>query len=172
MSSVYQTKSTIDLHLESAEFTGALDLITMSQEILRQDLRGIRSLRQFDAQFVEAEKTIDKSLHAEFIRYLISDLSREFDAGSNLLNEVHPIIFKLLISDTFYLICVLFLNKGKANVLDVGCFEASNDHICGSMQRRDLHLFEVDCETNRGRVCVAVRRRSANSKRGREQYEV
>lgn len=88
MSSIHQTKSTIELHLDSAEFTGALDLITMSQDILRQELRGIRSLRNFETQFNEADKTIDKSLHDEFVRYLISDLSRDFSLGSQLVNEV------------------------------------------------------------------------------------
>ena len=60
MSFVYKTQPTIQLHLSSAEFTGALDLIGMSQEILRQDLRGIRSLRHYDSQFTEIEKVSAK----------------------------------------------------------------------------------------------------------------
>ena len=87
MSSVYQTQPTIQLHLASLEFTGALDLIAMSQDILRQDLRGIRSLRHYDSQFTEIEKAIDKMLHQEFVRYIISDLSREFGAGSHVSNQ-------------------------------------------------------------------------------------
>lgn len=79
------------MHLDSSEFTGALDLITMSQEILRQDLRGIRSLRNYEAQFNEAERAIDTSLHDEFTRYVISDLSRDFSLGSNLFSEVKSI---------------------------------------------------------------------------------
>lgn len=89
MSSVYTTKSNIDMHLDSSEFTGALDLITMSQEILRQDLRGVRALRNYETQFTETERVIDKSLHDEFTRYLIHDLSRNFSLGSNLYSEVN-----------------------------------------------------------------------------------
>ncbi len=87
MSSVHETQPTIQLHLSSSEFTGALDLIAMSQDILRQDLRGIRSLRHYDSQFSEIEKAIDKILHQEFTKYLISDLSRDFSIGSNIMNQ-------------------------------------------------------------------------------------
>ena len=88
MSSVYQTQPTIQLHLASLEFTGALDLIAMSQDILRQDLRGIRSLRHYDSQFTEIEKVIDKMLHQEFGRYITSDLCRDFSSGSQVFNQV------------------------------------------------------------------------------------
>lgn len=88
MSFVYKTQPTIQLHLQSSEFTGALDLIAMSQEIIRQDLRGIRALRHYDSQFGEIEKAIDKILHQEFIKYIISDLSRSFNETSEVLNEV------------------------------------------------------------------------------------
>ncbi len=87
MSSVYETQPTIQLHLSSSEFTGALDLIAMSQDILRQDLRGIRSMRHYDSQFVEIEKAIDKILHQEFSKYIISDLSRSFNQGIEVLNQ-------------------------------------------------------------------------------------
>ncbi len=88
MSFVYKTQPTIQLHLSSAEFTGALDLIAMSQEILRQDLRGIRALRHYDSQFTEIEKVIDKMLHQEFTKYVVSDLSRPFTHDSQqVLNE-------------------------------------------------------------------------------------
>lgn len=82
MSFIYKTQPTIQLHLSSAEFTGALDLISMSQEILRQDLRGIRSLRHYDPQFSEIEKVINKMLHEEFSKYIVSDLSRPFTIDS------------------------------------------------------------------------------------------
>ena len=88
MSTVYQTQPTIQLNLASSEFSGALDLISMSQDILRQDLRGIRALRHFDSQFNEIEKAVDKILHQEFSKYLISDLSRNFSADKNILNQV------------------------------------------------------------------------------------
>ena len=87
MSTVYQTQPTIQLHLASSEFTGALDLILMSQDILRQDLRGIRAVRHFDSQFNEIEKAVDKILHQEFTKYIISDLSRDFSQGANVSNQ-------------------------------------------------------------------------------------
>lgn len=88
VSFIYKTQPTIQLHLSSAEFTGALDLISMSQEILRQDLRGIRSLRHYDPQFSEIEKVINKMLHQEFSKYIVSDLSRPFAIDSyQIYNE-------------------------------------------------------------------------------------
>lgn len=88
ISFVFKTQPTIQLHLSSSEFTGALDLIAMSQEILRQDLRGIRSLRHFDSQFTEIEKVIDKMLHQEFTNYIVSDISRPFTPDSYaVMNE-------------------------------------------------------------------------------------
>lgn len=96
MSSVYHTQPTIQLHLASSEFTGALDLISMSQDILRQDLRGLRSMRHFDSQFVEIEKAIDKILHQEFVRYVMSDLSRNFSHGKEVLNQVKTKYFILI----------------------------------------------------------------------------
>lgn len=88
MSTVYQTQPTIQLHLASSEFTGALDLIAMSQDILRQDLRGVRSLRHYDSQFTEIEKAVDKMLHQEFSKYVVSDLSRPFVQGDEAFNQV------------------------------------------------------------------------------------
>ena len=88
MSSVYETQPAIQVHLNSSEFTGALDLIAMSQVILRQELRGIRALRHYDSQFSEMESLIDKILHQEFAKYIISDLSRDFLLGSGVLNSV------------------------------------------------------------------------------------
>jgi vacuolar protein sorting-associated protein 54 len=87
MSTIYKTQPTIQFHLASSEYTGALDLISMSQEILRQDLRGIRALRHYDSQFIEIEKVIDKMLHQEFIKYICSDLGRPFSDGHQILNE-------------------------------------------------------------------------------------
>jgi hypothetical protein len=88
MATVYATQPTIQLQLASSEFTGALDLIAMSQEILRQDLRGIRALRHFDPQFNEIVKAVDKILHQEFVKYIIGDLSRDFSLGTNISNQV------------------------------------------------------------------------------------
>jgi vacuolar protein sorting-associated protein 54 len=88
MATVYQTQPAIQMQLASSEFTGALDLISMSQEILRQDLRGIRALRHFDPQFNEIEKAVDKILHQEFVKYIIGDLSRDFSLGTNISNQV------------------------------------------------------------------------------------
>lgn len=93
MSTVYQTQPTIQLQLASSEFTGALDLISMSQDILRQDLRGIRALRHYDSQFNEIEKAVDKILHQEFTKYVISDLSRDFSLGTTVSNEVRVSIY-------------------------------------------------------------------------------
>jgi vacuolar protein sorting-associated protein 54 len=72
MSHVHLTQPHIQLHLGSLEFEYGLDLIVTSQDILRRDLSGIRSLRHYDSQLSEIERVIDKMLHQEFVKCLRS----------------------------------------------------------------------------------------------------
>lgn len=111
--------------MDSAEYTGALDLIRMSQEILRQELRGIRALRNFEAQFNEAEKKIDKKLHDDFVRYIINELSRDFSLGDSLVNEVK---FELINECTRNLISSF--KKGKTDISNAWYITASVDEVC------------------------------------------
>ena len=46
MATVHQTQSTIQLLLSTSDFVAALDLIATTQEVLQQELAGVRSLRQ------------------------------------------------------------------------------------------------------------------------------
>ena len=45
MATVHQTQPTIQLLLSTSDFVGALDLIATTQEVLQQELAGVRCLR-------------------------------------------------------------------------------------------------------------------------------
>jgi vacuolar protein sorting-associated protein 54 len=75
------------LQLSTSEYSGSLDLITISQEILQQNLSGIHCMRHFSSQLSEIEKFIDKMLHSEFSKYIENDLSRAFIDGENLYDK-------------------------------------------------------------------------------------
>ncbi|CAF0926719.1 unnamed protein product [Brachionus calyciflorus] len=87
LSTVYQNQPAIQIHLASSEYNGALDIISFSQEILRKELRFIRSLRHFDSQFQEIGKAIEKMLNQDFVKYLIGELGRDFKEECKLYNE-------------------------------------------------------------------------------------
>ena len=58
MSTVHQTQPTIQQLLNGNEFSGALDLITTSKDILCQDLRGVVSFRHLSSQLEEIQNVI------------------------------------------------------------------------------------------------------------------
>ena len=45
IATVQQTQPTIQLLLSTSDFVGAIDLITTTQDVLQQELRGVHSLR-------------------------------------------------------------------------------------------------------------------------------
>lgn len=45
IATVQQTQPTIQLLLSTSDFVGALDLITVTQEVLQTELQGVHSLR-------------------------------------------------------------------------------------------------------------------------------
>lgn len=95
---MHQTQRTIQLQLSTFEFTGSLDLISISQEILQQNLAGIHCMRHFSSQLSEIEKFIDKMLHSEFSKYIETDLSRAFIDGENLHDKekLQSLLFAIL----------------------------------------------------------------------------
>ena len=58
-------------------FSGALDLITTSRDILRQDLRGIISFRHLSSQLEEIQSVIGKMLLGDFKTYISSEINKD-----------------------------------------------------------------------------------------------
>ncbi|KAK5898897.1 hypothetical protein CesoFtcFv8_008433 [Champsocephalus esox] len=76
MAAVHQTQPTVQLLLSTAEFMGALELISTTKEVLQQELQGVHSFRHLGSQLCELEKLIDKMMVEDFSMYARSDLNR------------------------------------------------------------------------------------------------
>ena len=77
MSSLHKTQPTIQLFLTGKDFSGALDLITTSRDILSDDLRGIVSFRHLSSQLEEIQSFIGKMLLGDFKKYITDEIQRE-----------------------------------------------------------------------------------------------
>ncbi|CAL8143617.1 unnamed protein product [Orchesella dallaii] len=76
MATVHQAQRAIQSLLGNSDYVGALDLITTTQEVLKQELQGLISFRHLDSQLVEIRNAIEKMLRAELERNLSADLNR------------------------------------------------------------------------------------------------
>ena len=77
MSSLHKTQPSIQLFLTEKHFSGALDLITTSRDILCDDLRGISSFRHLSSQLVEIQSFIGKMLLGDFKQYITDEIQRQ-----------------------------------------------------------------------------------------------
>ena len=66
MSTLHETQPTIQQLLTSSDFSGALDLITTSCEILSVHLNGVNAFRHLVSQLKEIQGIIGKMLLADF----------------------------------------------------------------------------------------------------------
>ena len=57
--------------------TGALDLITTSRDILRQDLRGVFSFRHLSCQLEEIQSVIGRMLLGDFKTYISTEINKD-----------------------------------------------------------------------------------------------
>ncbi|XP_078464612.1 vacuolar protein sorting-associated protein 54 isoform X1 [Lampetra planeri] len=98
MAAVQQTQPTVQLLLSTAEYSGALDLIATTQEVLQQELQGVHSFRHLGSQLCELEKLIDKMMVEEICRYAEVDLNRTLQEGEAVLEEERlvSLVFGLL----------------------------------------------------------------------------
>lgn len=76
MSTVHQAQRAIQSLLGNSDYVGALDLITTTQEVLKQELQNLVSFRHLDSQLIEIRHAIEKMLRAELERNLSADLNR------------------------------------------------------------------------------------------------
>eukprot|EP00095_Tigriopus_kingsejongensis_P012711 maker-scaffold22_size673200-snap-gene-5.45 protein:Tk12711 transcript:maker-scaffold22_size673200-snap-gene-5.45-mRNA-1 annotation:"hypothetical protein DAPPUDRAFT_323315" len=77
MSFLHQTQPTIQVLLTTSEFSGALDLITTSCEIMAVDLKGVVSFRHLTSQLTEIKTIIGKILLEDFQTFISSEIGRE-----------------------------------------------------------------------------------------------
>lgn len=77
MHSLHQTQPTIQSLLSGNEFSGALDLITTSRDIVTQDLRGVFSFRYLASQLEEIQSVIGKMLLGDFKTYISSEIYKD-----------------------------------------------------------------------------------------------
>ena len=56
---------------------GALDLITTSRDILRQDLRGVFSFRHLSCQLEEIQSVIGRMLLGDFKTYISTEINKD-----------------------------------------------------------------------------------------------
>jgi len=77
MSSLHETQPTIQRLLSGNEFSGALDLITTSRDILRQDLRGVFSFRHLSCQLEEIQSVIGRMLLGDFKTYISTEINKD-----------------------------------------------------------------------------------------------
>ncbi|TRY86070.1 hypothetical protein DNTS_030167 [Danionella cerebrum] len=98
MAALQQTQPTVQLLLAGGEFTGALELISTSKEVLQQELQGIHSFRHLGSQLCEMERLIDKMMVADFSSYAQSDLSRPLEEDAQVLEKerLQSLVFGLL----------------------------------------------------------------------------
>ena len=104
MATVRKAQPTIQLLLSQSDFVGALDLITTTQEVLHDELNGIKSFRHLDVQLCEMERMIYNMIEDDFVRFTLSTLTLD----DKPLVEMED--------DTDRIICVLFGLLRKKNV--------------------------------------------------------
>jgi len=76
MSHLHQTQPKIQLLLSGNEFSGALDLITTSRDVLSVDLAGVVSFRHLSSQLSEIQSIIGKMLLGDFQTYISEQIHR------------------------------------------------------------------------------------------------
>ncbi|XP_065562783.1 vacuolar protein sorting-associated protein 54-like [Artemia franciscana] len=76
MATVYQAQPTIQLLLSNGDYLGALDLISTSQEVLKNELNGISSFRHLSGQLSEITHVIELLLDNDWHKFIYSDLNK------------------------------------------------------------------------------------------------
>ncbi|XP_066279264.1 vacuolar protein sorting-associated protein 54-like isoform X1 [Branchiostoma lanceolatum] len=87
MATVHQTQPMVQVLLSTSDFVAALDLISITQQVLAKDLAGIQSFRHLGLQLCELERVIDRMMQEDFQRYAVENLARHKDDGIQLFEE-------------------------------------------------------------------------------------
>ncbi|XP_035680170.1 vacuolar protein sorting-associated protein 54-like isoform X2 [Branchiostoma floridae] len=87
MATVHQTQPMVQVLLSTSDFVAALDLISITQQVLAKDLAGIQSFRHLGLQLCELERVIDRMMQEDFQRYAVENLARPKEDGIQLFEE-------------------------------------------------------------------------------------
>ncbi|XP_078674296.1 vacuolar protein sorting-associated protein 54-like isoform X2 [Branchiostoma floridae x Branchiostoma belcheri] len=87
MATVHQTQPMVQVLLSTSDFVAALDLISITQQVLAKDLAGIQSFRHLGLQLCELERVIDRMMQEDFQRYAVENLARPTEDGDQLFEE-------------------------------------------------------------------------------------
>ncbi|CAG7726165.1 unnamed protein product [Allacma fusca] len=143
MSTVHQAQRAIQSLLGNSDYVGALDLISTTQEVLRQELQGLVSFRHLDSQLVEIRNAIEKMLRADLERNLSADLNRPIDQMVVLIDKdrlVSIILGYLRIGKVVPIVSVLakeittaMTTTGKQTLIEaVSESDSKSDSLIGS----------------------------------------
>lgn len=88
MGTVQQTQPTIQALLSTPDYLAALELISTTQELLNEELKGIHSFRHLGSQLNEINRLIDMMMMTEFENYLARDLNRDLSQDFQVLEKV------------------------------------------------------------------------------------
>ncbi|XP_056264350.1 vacuolar protein sorting-associated protein 54 isoform X3 [Pseudoliparis swirei] len=148
MAAVHQTQPTVQLLLATAEFVGALELISTTKEVLQQELQGIHSFRHLGSQLCELEKLIDKMMVEDFSMYARSDLNRSLRDEPLVLEKGHK---PNAASQKERLESLVFglLRQRKLDFLDIYSDEmiaAAKAIVSQCVTENVLHMEDIDTE--------------------------
>ncbi|XP_075250280.1 vacuolar protein sorting-associated protein 54-like [Convolutriloba macropyga] len=91
IATVQQTQPTIQLLLANSDYTGALELIQFTQDILAKDLVGVKAFRHLKPQLDELKNVIDAMVGNEIRTYFHEDLARPLDDTENFVSNAHTL---------------------------------------------------------------------------------
>ena len=136
MSTVKQAQPTIQLLLSQSDFVGALDLITTTQEVLHDDLNGIKSFRHLDVQLCEMERMIYNMIEADFVKFTLSTLT------------IDDKTFSEIEDDTDRIICVLFGLLRRKNVNFLQAYKSESNTMMKAKIKQIIaeQLYDVNFE--------------------------
>ena len=79
ISAITGTQSTIQLLLSTGDYSGAIDLIRTTQEVISDELHGVVAFRYLPVQLAELERTIDSMLSDEVRECFVREFERPFE---------------------------------------------------------------------------------------------
>ena len=154
IATVQQTQPTIQLLLANSDYTGALELIQYTQDVLAKDLVGIKAFRHLKPQLEELQKVIDAMVDSEIRNHFHEDLARPLVETEEFVGNPH--ILRQLVQALLHLKKYSFLElyRKECLVIVTPLFKSI---VISSVSRCD----NIDMDT-RGSVCNQMRQLDFN----------
>ena len=156
IATVQQTQPTIQLLLANSDYTGALELIQFTQDILAKDLVGIKAFRHLKPQLDELKNVIDAMVGNEIRTYFSEDLARPLIDSENFVSNAHTLsqlvqallhlkkysfleLYKeeciLAVAPLFKSIVINTLSQSDASEID------TRESLCAQMRKLDFNQW-------------------------------